>query len=86
MTDYQAFLRRRMLEQMYDRLDDKDKQTFMDMTMQGKSDERIMQALNGISKQVDRNRHSFSSDLLANISGNIITDGAFYLLKRLLRL
>lgn len=56
------------------------------MTMQNKSANEIMDALNSINRKLDNNKHSFTSDLLANISGNVITDGVFFLFKKFLRM
>ena len=86
MIDYRALHRRLLLEKIYDHLSENDKKLFAQMTMQNKSANEIMDALNSINRKLDNNKHSFTSDLLANISGNVITDGVFFLFKKFLRM
>ena len=74
MSVYRALMRRKLLEELYDKMSDEDKATFAHLTMQDKSHEEIMRSLQGIKKQIDDGKHSFASDLLANVSGNAIWD------------
>ena len=85
MTDYRAFLRRRMLEDMYDRMSEDEKKLFVQMTMQDKSHSEIMSALQDLRQKADKNHHSFVSDFGANIAGNAVWDGLVWLGGKLLR-
>ena len=82
---YRELMRRKLLEDIYDKMSDEEKRAFVQLTIQNKDHTEIMQALQGISRQVDEGKHSFKSDLIANISGNIITDGLIFLGKSLFR-
>ena len=70
---------------MYDRMSDEEKRLFIQLTMQDKDYREIMQALQELKQKADSNHHSFTSDLVANISGNAIFDGVVYLFSRLFK-
>ena len=83
-----ALMRRKLLEQMYDRMTDEDKRTFALMTMQDKSADDILQAirqnrqhLERLVEHADRDRWytAFGSDVAANV----LTTSAFWLLGKL---
>ena len=83
--NYRALMRRKFLEQMYDKLSDEDKRLYVQMAMQDKDHREIMQALNSLSRKADKNHHSFALDLGANIAGNAVWDSVIWLGSRLLR-
>jgi len=83
--NYRALMRRKLFEEMYDRLSEDDKRLYIQMTMQDKDHKEIMQALRELESKADMNRHSFASDLLANISGNAIFDGLVWVGSKLLK-
>lgn len=90
MNPYRAHLRRKLLEEIYDSLSPDDKRTFVQMTIQDKGWEEIMDALrkqNAEIEDVSRKigKYPFASDLLANVVGNGITDGLVWLGKALFR-
>ena len=70
----EALLRRKYLEEVYERMTDDDKKLFVQMTMQNKSHSEIMQAIEQQSMQLDEIKkgqnwtRSFGSDLLANFT------------------
>lgn len=81
-------MRRKLLEQMYDRMTDEEKRLFAMMTMQNKSNGEILQAirqnqqhLQHLVEKVDRDRWytAFGSDVAANV----LTISAFWLLGKL---
>ncbi len=83
-----ALMRRKLLEEMYDRMTDEDKRTFALMTMQDKSADDILQAirqnrqhLEHLVEHADRDRWytAFGSDVAANV----LTTSAFWLLGKL---
>ena len=78
-------LRRKLLEDIYDKMSDEEKHTFVQLTMQDKDHREIMSALNEIKKKADDNHHSFLSDFGANVAGNAVFDGAVWLLSRLVK-
>ena len=89
MTDYRAFLRRRMLEDMYDRMSEDEKKLFVQMTMQQKSSDDILRALQQQSAQIEdlrRRQQTFGQDFASNILGNATWDGALWLLGKLFKL
>lgn len=84
----EALMRRKHLEEMYDRMTDEEKRTFVLMTMQNKSANDIMQAiqqnqqhLEHLVEHADRDRWytAFGSDVAANV----LTTSAFWLFGKL---
>lgn len=82
---YDSMLRRMLLEKVYYKMSDEEKKTFIQLTMQNKGHAEIMDALDELKHKADGNHHSFRNDLLANISGNAIWDGAVWLLSKIVR-
>lgn len=83
-----VLMRRKLLEQMYDRMTDEEKRLFAMMTMQNKSNDEILQAiqknqqhLEHLVEKADRDRWytAFGSDVAANV----LTTSAFWLLGKL---
>lgn len=85
MAGYRELMRRKLLESIYEKMSPEEKRTFVQLTMQNKDHEEIMQALQGLSKKVEDNKHSWLSDFGANIAGNAVFDGAVWLLSKLIR-
>lgn len=85
MNRYRELMRRKLLEQIYDSMSDEERRSLVQLTLQDKNQEQIMSALNDLKQKADGNHHSFVSDLLANISGNFITDGILFIGKKLIR-
>lgn len=82
---YRELMRRKLLEDMYDRMTPEEKRLFVNYSIQGKDHEEIMAALNGIGKQVEESRQTWLADFGANVAGNAAFDGAKWLLSRILR-
>ena len=85
---YRELARRKLLEQIYDKMSDEEKRTFIQLTMLNKDHNEIMDALNAqrervehIAQKVDKQSWltDFGSDLLANFT----TDGLIYLGRKL---
>ena len=81
-------MRRKLLEQMYDRMTDEEKRLFAMLTMQNKSNDDILRAiqqnqqhLQHLVEKADRDRWytAFGSDIAANV----LTTSAFWLLGKL---
>ena len=81
-----ALMRRKLLEEMYDRMTDEEKRLFVMMTMQNRSNDEILQAiqqhLEHLVEHADRDRWytAFGSDVAANV----LTTSAFWLLGKLI--
>ncbi len=84
MAGYRELMRRKLLESIYDKMSPEEKRTFVQLTMQNKSHEEIMQAIQNLNKKVDANRHSWLSDFGANIAGNAAFDGAVWIFGKLI--
>ena len=83
-----ALMRRRLLEDMYDRMTDDEKRIFVQMTMEQRSTDEIMKALQQQSaqlSQLQRSQQTFLQDFASNILGNATWDGAVWLLGKILR-
>ena len=83
-----ALMRRKLLEDMYDRMTDEEKRLFVQMTMQQRSADEILAALQQQSAQLQdlRSRQqTFGQDFLSNILGNATWDGAVWLFGKLLK-
>lgn len=83
-----ALMRRKLLEQMYDRMTDEEKRLFAMMTMQNKGNDEILRAiqqnqqhLEHLVEHADRDKWyvAFGSDVAANV----LTTSAFWLLGKL---
>ena len=84
----EALMRRKLMEDMYDRMTDDEKKLFVQMTMQQRSTDDILKALQQQSLQIQdlrRRQQTFGQDFLSNILGNATFDGAVWLLSRLFR-
>lgn len=84
-----ALMRRKLLEDIYDRMTDEEKKLFVQMTMQNRSADQIMKALKQnqqhlerIVKHIDKDRWyiAFGSDVAANV----LTTTASWLIGKLL--
>ena len=82
---YRELLKRKLLENVYAKMSDEEKRTFVQLTMQDRDHHEIMQALQELRQRVDTNHHSWLSDFGANIAGNAVFDGAVWLLSRLIK-
>ena len=87
-TAADALMRRKLLEEMYDRMTEEEKRLFVMMTMQNKSNDEILQAiqqnqqhLQHLVEHADRDKWyvAFGSDVAANV----LTTSAFWLLGKL---
>ena len=80
-------MRRKLLEDIYDRMSDEEKRTFVQMTIQDRSHTEIMEALRNQQTQLSgiRKGQSFVNDFGANIAGNAVWDGLLWLGSKLMR-
>ena len=80
-----GLLRRKLLEQMYDKMSDDEKRLFIYMSIDNKSHDEILQAINELKQKADKNHHSFALDLAANIAGNGVWDAFVWFGSKLIR-
>ena len=83
-----GFLRRQLLERIYNKMSDDEKRLFIQMTMQNKSHSEIITALQQQQAQLaklQRTQQTFGQDFLSNVAGNAAYDAALWLVKRLFR-
>ena len=90
MSAYRELMRRKLLEELYDRMTPEEKRLFVQLTMQNKGRDEIQQALQqqnqqlaDISKKV--NSQSWLSDFSSNIAGNAVWDGLVWIASRLIK-
>jgi len=84
-----ALMRRKLLEDIYDRMTDDEKRLFVQMTMQQRSTDDILKALQQQSAQIEdlrQRQQTFAQDFASNILGNATWDGAVWLVGRLVKL
>lgn len=86
--DIDGYLRRQLLERIYNKMSDDEKRLFVQLTMQNKSHTEIMQALQQQSAKIDRlqkTQQTFGEDFLSNVAGNFFYGGIVYLARRLFK-
>lgn len=84
-----ALMRQKLLEDIYSRMTDDEKKLFVQMTMQQKSSDEILKALQQQSSQIEdlrRHQQTFAEDFASNIAGNAVWDGTVWLVSRLARI
>lgn len=82
----EALMRKKLFESIYDRMTDEEKRLFIQMTMQQRSADDILKALQSQSTQIQdlrRHQQTFAEDLTSNIIGNAAWDGLVWLGRRL---
>ena len=84
--NYRELIRRKLLEEVYNRMSDDDKRALYQLTKQEQDHTEVMQALSDISRKADKNHHSFLLDFAANIAGNGAWDGLLWIGSKLLKL
>lgn len=84
----EALMRRKMLEDIYSRMTDEERQFFMQMSMQNRSHAEVMSALQQQQAQLTdlrKRQQTFGEDFLSNIAGNAAWDGLLWLVQRLFK-
>ena len=83
-----AIARRYLLEKIYHQLSDEDRRTFVLMTMQNKSANDIMQAIQQNQQHLQRlvehaDRDQWYKAFGSDVAANVLTTSAFWLLGKL---
>ena len=81
-------MRRQLLEQIYDKMSEDEKRTFIQLTMQNKDHNEIMDALKAQREQVEQiaqkvEKQSWMTDFGSDLLANFTTDGLIYLGRKL---
>ena len=85
MNGYRELMRRKLLNEVYEKMTDEEKRLFVQLTIQDKDHREIMKSLEDISKKADNNHHSWLSDFGANIAGNAVFDGAIWIFSKVFK-
>lgn len=83
--NYRELVRKRLFDQMYERLSEEDKRLYAQLSASEKDHSEVMHAIQNVGDKVEKGKHSFASDLLANVSGNAVWDGAVWLASRIFK-
>lgn len=85
--DYSGLIRRKLLEEIYDRMSDDEKRLFVQLTMQNKTGDEILQALAQQKAQLERIEKSqnWFVDFGSDIAANFLTDSLIWLGGKLFR-
>lgn len=86
--DVDGYLRRQLLERIYNKMSDDEKRLFIQLTMQNKSHTEIMSALQQQSAQIQdlrKHQQTITEDFLSNLAGNATWDGLLWLARRLFK-
>lgn len=85
--DYTSLMRRKLLEDIYDRMSDDEKRLFVQLTLQNKSRDEILQALAQQQSQLNRieKKQNWLTDFGSDIAANFLTDGLIWLGSKLFR-
>ena len=81
-----ALMRKKLLEDIYERMTDDEKKLFVQMAIRQKSSDEILKALEQQSAQMQdlrQRQQTFGQDFLSNIVGNATWDGALWLVSKL---
>ena len=84
-----ALMRRKLLEDIYDRMTDDERKLFVQAAMQQRGTDDILEAVgrqSGQLQDIRRHQQTFSQDFLSNVLGNATWDGAVWLIRGLSRL
>ena len=90
MNAYRELVRRKVFEEIYDKLSPDDKRTFLRLTMEDKDWSEIAQALHRQGREIDEihskvSRQTWLSDFSSNLAGNAIWDGLVWIGSRLFK-
>lgn len=85
-----ALVRRQLLEKIYSRMTDEEKQTFILLGMQNQSHQELMQTLQQQSMQISSmankiEKQNWLTDFGSDVAANFFTDGILWLASRLFR-
>jgi len=82
---YRELMRRKLLEQIYDKMSDEEKRTFVQFTMQDRDHREIMDALAQQRLVLDaiKKKQNWVTDFGSDVAANFLTDGLILLGRKL---
>lgn len=86
-TALKALARRKLLEEIYNKMSDEEKRLFVQLTMQNASAEEIKAALARQQTQLERIERSqnWYVDFGSDVAANILTDSLIWIARKLFR-
>lgn len=83
-----AVARRMLIERIYDKMSDEEKRLFVLMTMQNKSNDEILRAIQQNQQHLERlvehaDRDRWYTAFGSDVAANVLTTSAFWLLGKL---
>lgn len=90
MNAYRELIRRKVLEDIYEKLSPDDRKILLQLTMQDRDWSEVAKSLRNQEEKIDEvsrkiGDHPFATDLFSNILGNGITDGLIWLGRMLFK-
>lgn len=84
---YEELMRRKLMEQIYDKMSEDEKRLFIQLTLQNKNQEEIMQALQGQRQQLAdiKKGQNWAVDFGSDVAANLFTDGLIWVISKLVR-
>lgn len=85
--NYNELIKRELLKQIFEKMSDEEKQTFIQLQLQSKNHDEVMNALSkqqGDLEQIKK-KQNWKTDFLSDIAANFTTDGIIYLGSKLLK-
>lgn len=84
---YRELMRRKLLEDIYNKMSDEEKHTFAQLTLQDKSHQEIMNALSKQKADLEslKRGQNWYVDFGSDVAANFLTDGLIWLGSRLFR-
>ena len=89
MSGYRELMRRKLLEELYEKMTPEEKRTFISLTMEDKNHKEIMDALARQHSQISRvadkvGKQSWITDFGSDVAANFLTDGLILIGRKLL--
>lgn len=80
-----SLMRRRLLAELYDKMSDEEKRTFVLMTLQDRDHREIMERLEEQRAHLQRieKKQNWKTDFLSDVGANFLTDGLIFLGRKL---
>lgn len=86
---YRELMRRKLLEQIYDKMSDEEKRTFVQLTMLDRDHREIMDVLQRqrfYLESIKRSQQTFGEDFVSNLAANATWDTLLWLGRKLFKL
>lgn len=87
---YRAYMRKKLLECIYDKMTLEEKNLFIRLSLENKDHREIMAALaqqrnqlNNVAQKIEK--QSWLTDFGSDVAANFLTDGIIYLVRRLFK-